>query len=348
MFCSDRLTIVHFDIMADMTREAILEWLRAPQAEALFERARAKRVCTKGRGVFLRGLIELSSICSRDCLYCGMRKSNPRVVRYAMDDETILACARLAERLHFGTVVLQAGECAALWSRERVAELIRRIKGETGQRVTLSLGERSEADTEAWRAAGADRYLLRFETSDRALFARIHPGASESGEHPRMVQLRRMKAQGYEVGSGIMLGLPGQRLESVADDLLMFRDLALDMVGLGPYLVHPDTPLGVDAMQSEVPVSVDFTCRCYALARLLLPEANIPSTTALSTLDPVRGRIAGLSSGANVFMPNLTPAELRAGYQIYPGKICVAAPEADSLAALQRTFAQLGLEQVVG
>lgn len=332
-------------IAMTMTRDEILRWLTCPDATALFARARADRMRTKGNAVFLRGLIELSSVCDRDCLYCGMRHGNPNVHRYAMRDEEILACAAMARDLDFGTVVLQAGECERLWMRERVTELIRRIKGETGQRVTLSLGERSEADTEAWRAAGADRYLLRFETSDRALFARIHPGASVDGPHPRLEQLRRMKAQGYEVGSGIMLGLPGQTLASVADDLLLFAALRLDMVGLGPYLAHPETPLGRDATPSEVPVSADFTCRCYALTRLLLPEANIPSTTALSTLDPLHGRTLGLSSGANVFMPNLTPAYYREGYQIYPGKICVVAPEADSLAALHATFDALGLVQ---
>ena len=328
-----------------MTRDEILRWLTCPDATALFARARAERMRTKGNTVFLRGLIELSSVCDRDCLYCGMRHGNPNVRRYAMGDGEILACAAMARDLGFGTVVLQAGECERLWTRDRVAELIRRIKGETGQRVTLSLGERSEADTEAWRAAGADRYLLRFETSDRALFARIHPGAPADGPHPRLEQLRRMKAQGYEVGSGIMLGLPGQSLASVADDLLLFAGLRLDMVGLGPYLAHPETPLGRDATPSEVPVSADFTCRCYALTRLLLPEANIPSTTALSTLDPLHGRTLGLTSGANVFMPNLTPAHYREGYQIYPGKICVVAPEADSLAALHATFDALGLVQ---
>ena len=229
-----------------------------------------------------------------------------------------------------------------------MAGLVRRVKAETGQHVTLSLGERSEADTAAWREAGADRYLLRFETTDRALFARIHPGSPRDGEHPRLAQLRRMKAQGYEIGGGMMLGLPGQTLESVADDLLMLRELAVDMVGLGPYLAHPDTPLGRDPTPSEVPVSVDFTCRCYALARLLLPRANIPSTTALSTLDPAQGRLRGLSSGANVFMPNLTPAAYRADYQIYPDKICVIAPQADSLDALHADLATLGLRQIEG
>lgn len=331
-----------------MTREAILSYLTAPTADALFAEARRVRHATKGNGVFLRGLIELSSICDRNCLYCGMRHENPNVRRYAMQDDEIVACTALAAELNFGTVVLQAGECERLWTQARISQLIRRIKAETGQKITLSLGERSEADTAAWKAAGADRYLLRFETTDRALFNRIHPGSPQTEEHPRIAQLKRMKAQGYEVGSGVMLGIPGQTLDSVVEDLLTFAELKLDMVGLGPYLKHPETPLGQSDQTSEVPVSADFTCRCYALTRLLLPNANIPSTTALSTLDPLNGRTLGLTSGANVFMPNLTPAVYREGYQIYPGKICVVAPQADSLDALKATFNELGLCQQQG
>ncbi len=332
----------------NLTHDDILRLLTQPDASELFAQAHAERLRTKGNGVFFRGLVELSSICDRDCLYCGMRHSNPKVHRYAMKDDEIVACAALARDLNFGTVVLQAGECETLWTRERVSNLIRRIKAETGQKVTLSLGERSEADTAAWREAGADRYLLRFETSDLNLFAHIHPGATPTGEHPRLAQLRWMKGQGYEIGSGGMLGIPGQTLASVATDLLTLQALKLDMVGIGPYLAHPDTPLGQAATPSKVPVSVDFTCRCYAIMRLLLPNANIPSTTALSTLDPKNGRMRGLTSGANVFMPNLTPAFYREGYQIYPGKICVIAPEADSLHALQSTLTQLGLRHIEG
>lgn len=331
-----------------MTREAILSYLTAPTADALFAEARRVRHATKGNGVFLRGLIELSSICDRNCLYCGMRHDNPNVRRYAMQDDEIVACAALAAELNFGTVVLQAGECERLWTQARISQLIRRIKAETGQKITLSLGERCEADTAAWKAAGADRYLLRFETTDRALFNRIHPGSPQTEEHPRIAQLRWMKAQGYEIGSGVMLGIPGQTLDSVVNDLLTFAELNLDMVGLGPYLKHPETPLGQSDQTAEVPVSADFTCRCYALTRLLLPNANIPSTTALSTLDPLNGRTLGLTSGANVFMPNLTPAVYREGYQIYPGKICVVAPQADSLDALKATFDKLGLCQQQG
>ncbi len=328
------------------TRDDICSLLTS-DGEALLRRAQELRHETKGHDVYLRGLIELSSVCERDCLYCGMRRSNPKVRRYVMTDEEIVACAQMARSLNFGTVVLQAGECEALWTRTRVAELIRRICGETGQNVTLSLGERSPQDTEAWREAGAKRYLLRFETSDRDLFAQIHPGSTApSDEHPRLAQLHRMRAQGYEIGTGIMLGIPGQTMASLAEDFQIIAALAPEMIGLGPYLAHPDTPLGNVSTPSEVPVSVDFTCRCYALARLLVPTANIPSTTALSTLDPVNGRLRGLQSGTNVFMPNLTPAQYREGYEIYPDKICVRAPEADSLDTLHATFAALGLTPI--
>lgn len=326
-----------------MEIDEILDLLTRADADALFEQARGVRYATKGQGVFLRGLIELSSVCERDCLYCGMRRSNPHTFRYVLSDDEILAAAQLAQQYNFGTVVLQAGECVGLWTQTRVAELVRRIKGETGQKVTLSLGERTEADYAAWREAGADRYLLRFETTDRDLFDRIHPGNYTSGEHPRLACLRHLKTLGYEVGSGMMLGLPGQTIASVVNDLITIQSLQLDMVGLGPYLADPQTPLGQSKEPSEVPISVDFTCRCYAIVRLLLPQANIPSTTALSTLDPQTGRLRGLSSGANVFMPNLTPVKYRGGYRIYPDKICVSAPEMDEMQALLKDFETLGL-----
>jgi biotin synthase len=326
-----------------LQRDEILNFLTCEDSSKLFHAARCMRQTTKGHAVYLRGLIELSSICERDCLYCGMRRSNPKTFRYQLSDDEILSAAQLAKTYNFGTVVLQAGECAGLWTQTRVANLVQRIKAETGQKVTLSLGERSEADYAAWREAGADRYLLRFETTDLELFKWIHPGAETATEHPRLQCLKTLRSLGYEIGSGMMLGLPGQTLASVVDDLLTIQSLALDMVGLGPYLADPQTPLGQSTRPSEVPVSVDFTCRCYALARLLLPHANIPSTTALSTLDPKEGRLRGLSSGANVFMPNLTPEKVRSGYRIYPDKICVAAPQLDEMEALLSDFETLGI-----
>lgn len=330
----------------NLDKAQIAHFLTCEDPTSLFEAARKVRFATKGQGVYLRGLIELSSICDRDCLYCGMRHSNRATLRYALSDEEILASARVAQAHGFGTVVLQAGECARLWTGPRVAALVQRIKAETGQRVTLSLGERTLEDYALWREAGADRYLLRFETSDLALFHAIHPSVVPTEGHPRVAILRTLRTLGYEVGSGIMLGIPGQTIASVVEDFALMQTLELDMVGLGPYLADPQTPLGQSSQESEVPVSVDFTCRCYAIARLCLPQANIPSTTALSTLDPRQGRLRGLSSGANVFMPNLTPAHVRSGYRIYPNKVCVSAPQLDEMAALLADFKQLGLQPV--
>lgn len=225
--------------------------------------------------------------------------------------------------LGYGTVVLQSGEDPDC-SREWLAELIRRIKHETPLAVTLSVGERSEADLAAWREAGADRYLLRLETSDRALFERIHPPRPGQGRSDRIALLRTLREIGYEVGSGVLVGLPGQTFASLADDLELFAELDLDMIGCGPFIAHPATPLGAKSDGQSPPDQVPGTAlmgyKVVALARLVCPEANIPSTTALSTLNSAEGKQLGLARGANVIMPNLTPARYRELYDIYPGK----------------------------
>jgi biotin synthase len=210
-----------------------------------------------------------------------------------------------------------------------MAAVIVRIKAETALAVTLSLGERAEEELAAWRAAGADRYLLRFETSDRALFARIHPGKAGASSD-RVQLLRRIQALGYETGSGIMVGLPGQTYASVVSDISLFRELDLDMIGIGPFIPHPDTPLGDGRFKpqrtpgDQVPSTELMVYKAMALTRLVCPEANIPSTTALATINQRDGRELGLQRGANVVMPNLTPAAYRRLYQIYPNKACVA------------------------
>lgn len=310
-----------------MQREEILRWLRtddpARQADG-WRRADEVRRAHVGDAVHVRGLVEWSNHCRRACLYCGIRAERADLARYRLTDDEVLACARRAVGLGYGSLVLQAGEDPAL-TRARVAAVVRRIKRETPLAVTLSLGERDDADTAAWREAGADRYLLRFETSDRALYARLHPawGAAPSD---RPAQLRRLRAQGYEIGGGMMVGLPGQTFETLADDLLLCRALDLDMIGVGPYLPDPHTPLGVDPTAFSAPgadapkADARTTLTVLALARLLCPDANLPSTTALGVVDPDTGRADGLASGANVVMPNLTPAGVRALYAIYPAK----------------------------
>jgi biotin synthase len=313
--------------MPRLTHEEILHWLREdhPSAlEQLFARADETRRTNVGDDVHLRGLIEISSYCVRQCHYCGLRAAHS-MPRYRMTREEILAGARKAVELGFGTVVLQAGEdygIEAAW----LAEILRTVKNETPLAITLSLGERRSGELRLWRQAGADRYLLRFETSDPTLYNAIHPrrGAAISD---RVALLRELRAMGYEIGSGVMVGIPGQTYETLARDIELFEQLDLDMIGIGPFLAHPDTPLGAPGVATagadQVPSNESMVLKAVALTRLVCPQANLPSTTALATINTLNGREHGLQSGANVFMPILTPAPYRQMYQIYPGKACL-------------------------
>lgn len=310
-------------------RDGILAWLRETdpsRLSRLYRRADAVRREHVGDEVHLRGLVEVSNHCVRRCAYCGIAATNDGIERYRMTEDEVLACARQAVELGYGTVVLQAGEDYGL-TREGVSSMVRAIKRETGLAVTLSLGERPEADLVAWREAGADRYLLRFETSDAALYEAIHPAIP--GRPDRFAILGRLAVLGYEVGSGVLVGIPGQTWESLANDLLVFRQLDLEMIGVGPYIPHPATPLGSGRFPAapegeQVLADEETTTKVVALTRLVRPDANIPSTTALATLDPSWGRERGLLRGANVVMPNLTPPAYRQLYEIYPGKACVS------------------------
>jgi biotin synthase len=325
-----------------------------------------------------------------------------------MSEAEAMDCTRLAVRLEYGTVVLQSGEDPGL-TRGFIAGLVRRIKTETPLAVTLSLGERTREELEAWREAGADRYLLKHETSDMELFRRIHPenggqsGEPKSGDSPleacierspvqspfsagaardsahlpsfpslRVELLKHARELGYEIGSGVMVGIPGQSFESLADDIVLFRDMGLEMIGCGPFVPHPDTPLGqvvtpsepregtrlldsFDSLEmtargesrglsagSQVPATDTMTTKVVALTRLVCPDANIPSTTALATVNRDRGRELGLTRGANVWMPNLTPMRYRRMYDIYPGKATVTDTAEQFHQALLATLARAG------
>jgi biotin synthase len=305
----------------------ILGWLvetDSARLDELWREADQVRRQHVGDEVHLRGLIEISNHCLRQCHYCGIRANHRAITRYRMTADEILSCAKQAQTFGYGTVVLQAGEDDGL-TREGIAEIIRRIKQETGLAVTLSLGERTTDELRAWREAGADRYLLRFETSNRDLFARMHP--PRPGHHPsRMALLRQLAPLGYEAGSGVMVGIPGQSYEDLANDLLLFRKLDLDMIGIGPFIAHPATPFGQapePPSESQAPATELMTYKMVALARLVCPDANIPSTTALATLNLGEGRELGLQRGANIVMPNLTPPQYRIHYEIYPAKACI-------------------------
>ena len=316
--------------MTELTKLDLLEWLRESRPSRLAElyqwanEVRRERV---GDAVHLRGLIEISSHCVRQCMYCGLRRGNLALQRYRMTRDEIFDCARQAERLGYGTVVMQAGEDDFL-TAEWIAEIVRWIKRETTLAVTLSLGERKQDELRLWRAAGADRYLLRFETSDGNLFRIIHPSRI-SGGPDRLTLLRQLKNLGYEAGGGVMVGIPGQSFESLAGDILAFRALNLDMIGIGPYIAHPATPLGSGALRPEISPceqalsSEEMVYKMIALTRIACPDTNIPSTTALATINKVDGRKLGLQAGANVVMPNLTPVKYRRLYEIYPAKACI-------------------------
>lgn len=315
-----------------LDHETLVGWLRESDPavlERLWARADAVRAEHVGDDVHLRGLIELSNYCVRHCLYCGIRACSPDLTRYRMTRDEVLSCARTAKALGYGTAVLQAGEDPEL-TLDFIADIIRTIKAETGLAVTLSLGERTDDELQAWKAAGADRFLLRFETSDPALYRKIHPSLPGTVSD-RLAQLRRMRAVGYEIGSGVMVGIPGQTYDILARDIETFRELDIDMIGIGPFLPSPRTPLGSEGADrfkadptEQVPNSESMTLKAVALTRLVCPEANLPSTTALATLDPATGRELGLIRGANIVMPNVTPPKYRVLYEIYPGKACIS------------------------
>ncbi|HWR52117.1 MAG TPA: [FeFe] hydrogenase H-cluster radical SAM maturase HydE [Bryobacteraceae bacterium] len=312
-----------------MHYDEIISWLRETDSgrlDALYAKADETRSRFVGDEVHLRGLIEVSNYCCRSCAYCGLRGGNRDLQRYRLTPEEILEAARAAVSNGYGTVVMQAGEdhgITAGW----LADVIHRIKKETGLAVTLSMGERAESDLAEWRHAGADRYLLRFETTDPELYRKIHP--APPGAPSRIALLQKLRQMGYETGSGVMIGIPGQSYETLTRDILAFRELDLDMIGVGPYIPHPATPLGRGLLHSDLregeqaPATEDMCYRVLALTRIVCPQANIPATTALATINGRSGRELGLQRGANVIMPNVTPLEYRRLYEIYPGKACI-------------------------
>ena len=310
-----------------MNHDEILAWLHeqdADRLEGLWHRANTIRREHVGDSVHIRGLIEFSNVCRSNCHYCGMRAGRPSLPRYRMSGREILASARKAVEHGYGTVVMQSGEDPGL-DVEWLAGIVERIRRETALTVTLSCGERSRDELARWRDSGADRYFLRFETSDRALWKRIHP--RQAGGAHRLDMLGWIKDLGYEIGSGIMIGIPGQTLASLAEDIEWFQRLDLDMIGSGPFVPHAETPLGRAHLSSgsagildQVPNTELMTYKVMALTRVVCPRVNMPSTTALATLNREHGSELGLRRGANVLMVNLTPAGYRALYEIYPEK----------------------------
>lgn len=296
-----------------LSKPEICELLTDEQNEdKLFKQADAVRKQNVGDEVHLRGLIEFSNICRNNCLYCGIRKGNAKVCRYRMSSEELIETARKAAEMGFKTIVMQSGE-DTYFNTERMCGIIEQIK-KFDVAVTLSIGERSYAEYKAFREAGADRYLMRIETTDKKLYRKLDPNMSWQRRYECLLILREL---GYELGSGIMVGLPEQSISSIADDLIFLKDLRIDMAGIGPFIPHPDTPLAKYSGNN-----LHLSLRTMAIMRLMMPDINIPATTAMESLHP-QGRLMALQSGANVVMPNVTEGEYRKLYELYPGKICV-------------------------
>ena len=288
------------EILKDDTKN---DWLFA-----LADKVRKENV---GDDIHLRGLIEFSNICKCECKYCGLRAPDKNIQRYRILEDEIIQIAKNAVDMGYKTIVLQSGE-DAYYTKERMVDIIKRIK-EFDVALTLSIGERTYEEYKAFKDAGADRYLIRIETTDKKLYKQMHPNMDFDN---RIRCLKDIKALGYEVGTGCLVGLPNQTIESLADDILFFKEIGADMVGIGPFIPHPDTPLK-DADTG----SFTLALKVMALVRIMLPDINIPATTAMETLNP-NGRIIALQSGANVVMPNVTSLQYREKYEIYPNKIC--------------------------
>ena len=282
------------------------------QNDWLFSYADKIRQKYVGDKVHLRGLIEFSNICKCTCKYCGLRYENKDLKRYRISSNEILKYAKNAVSLGYKTLVLQSGE-DSFYTQEILVPLIKEIK-KLDVTLTLSIGERSFEDYKAFRNAGADRYLIRIETTDRNLYKELHPNMSFENRLRCLSDLRKL---GFEVGSGCLIGLPNQTIESIADDILFFKENNFDMIGVGPFIPHPQTPLN-NSKQG----SFELALKVMAIIRIMLSDINIPATTAMETLNP-NGRIIALKSGANVVMPNVTTKEYRKKYEIYPNKICI-------------------------
>jgi biotin synthase len=272
---------------------------------SIFVKADKIRKKTVGDILYLRGIIEISNYCKKNCYYCGLRGNNKKIIRYRMKENEILKTALAINNSPIKTIVLQSGE-DEYWTKEKMGELIKKLKKKTGLVVTLSLGVRDYETYQYWKNCGADRYLIRFETSNRVIFKKIHP---DEDFDKRLECIKNLKNIGYETGSGFMIGLPETNFEDIANDIILCKELKLDMVGIGPFIPNPDTPL----KKSNLMYGIDFITLIFSLLRISMPEANIPATTAVDTIDK-NGRMLTLQRGANVFMPNITPTEYRNNY----------------------------------
>lgn len=314
----------------ELNKKEIIELLKNKD-DSLFKLADKVRKENVGDEIHLRGLIEFSDYCMQNCFYCGLRRDNKECTRYRIELDNIIELAQKAAGYGYKTVVLQSGE-DAYYTKDRMQYIISEIK-KFDLAITLSTGEKTFDEYKAYKEAGADRFLIRIETTDRELYKKLHPGVDFDN---RVRCLRDLRELGYEVGTGCLVGLPEQSIESLADDILFFKEIDADMIGIGPFIPNPNTPLA----QTEGG-SFELALKVMAITRLILPDINIPATTAMEALNP-DGRIIALQSGANVVMPNVTEGDFRKYYELYPGKITVKDTPSDCLDFIKSKIASIG------
>ena len=323
----------------EFTREEIIRLLSSEGEERTMLFIKASEVKDRyiGRKVWFRGLIEFSNICSKDCLYCGIRKGNKKLERYNLSDEEILAAAKFAFENHYGSIALQSGELESKAVADRITNLIHKIKELSDGRlgITLSVGEQEPEVYRRWFEAGAHRYLLRIEASSETLYRRIHPNDNRHDFRRRFNCLKSLQDIGYMIGTGVMIGLPFQTLDDLAGDLLFMKELDIDMCGMGPYIEHADTPL-IKHSDTLLPLEkrFDLSLKMIAILRIMMKDINIVAATALQAIDPI-GREKGVMAGANIIMPNITPGRYRDSYRLYENKPCTDDSEEDCRSCLE-------------
>lgn len=319
--------------MKDSTLEQLSLLLRSKGEDSLILRQKANILTEKiyGKNVYLRGIIEFSNICKKDCLYCGIRKSNVNLMRYTIEKEKVKELIKKSYEDGFRTIVLQSGEFD-IYDKD-ITDIIEYTKKNFDMAITLSVGERKREQYFEWKRSGADRFLLRIETTNRELFKKLHP---DDDFDLRLRALLTLKELGYETGTGVMIGLPGQTYDDLAKDILFFKIYDFDMLGVGPFIPHHETPL-----KNEKPPDFELVLNFVALLRLVTINTNIPATTSMATLDK-DGREKALNSGANVIMPNYTPKEYRENYLLYDNKICTKEDEKSTLQITEKTVLKAG------
>ena len=332
----------------EFSKEEILRLLSAEGEERrlLYTKAAAVKAEQVGKKVYYRGLIEFSNICGKNCLYCGIRRDNHELKRYNLGDNEILKAVEFAYENKYASVVLQSGELESKGFTDRIEKLLREINrisnNELG--ITISLGEQTRDVYRRWFDAGARRYLLRIESSNPDLYRKIHPDDGRHDFKRRMECLKTLKETGYQTGTGIMVGLPFQTPEDIAGDIIFMRDFDIDMVGLGPYIEHRDTPMFANREQL-LPASERFqtSLKVIALLRIIMKDINIAAATAMQAIDPM-GREKALMVGANVIMPNITPGKYRDNYKLYENKPCTDEEPEDCTKCLEARIHMAGDE----